>query len=535
MSSPLPFLLPGVAALALSFGTAGAGPQTSVFQARASLCFVQVELTKFGERQQLDVSGAGYDAFRPPPTPEYYLQVAFQVESPALAGQNVSVEVALLSADGTILEERKTGGGPGMVPARRSATLAFGPQGLTGKAAAQFPYSGLSLPDGQHQLTIALTARAGGAEASHTEPLQLRVPVRGPIDDMILVDASGNTGRLGEQPATPPEPGGELDESLLSAATRGDAEAVQKLLFQGANVLHIGAGGRTALHLAAEGGHLEAARILASAPPPDSPRQNPGEISDDSGGLFSNNYDPDKPATERDDAAFEDRLKAMSFDSYMEDVERVLATQDDAGLTPLHLAVAGGHFDVADLLVGMGAGLETADQTGMTALHAAAVTADDALCALLLAKGASPYARNNAGQTPLDLAGSEALKRRLKGALDKLANDPEHTAARQVVLAFLGAVKRGDAARARQLVTPEQAERLPAQMAPSSFEMEVLSTEQYGKEAQVVVWTQVADLPSQCKEFKTTYVLRRFDENWLIAESQTLPFVAALDRAEEDR
>jgi ankyrin repeat protein len=310
-------------------------------------------------------------------------------------------------------------------------------------------------------------------------------------------------------------------------------EAVQNLLFQGANVLHRSVGGRTALHLAAERGHLEAARILASAPPPDSPRQDLGGISDDSGGLFSNNYDPNKPPTEEDNAAFEARLKAMSFDAYVDDVQKVLSMQDDVGLSPLHLAVAAGHFEVTDLLISLGAQLDTPDLTGMTALHAAAVAEDDALCALLLAKGASPYSRNGAGQTPLDLAGSDALKRRLKGAIDKLANDPEHIASRQVVLAFLGAVRRGDAARARQLVTPEQAERLPAQMSPSSFEMEVLSTEQHGLEAQVAVWTQMSDIPSECKEFKTAYLLQRIGESWLIAESETIPFVATLDRKED--
>ena len=533
MSSPLSFLFSTVTALALLAGVAaGAPPRTGMPQAGDALSFVGVEVTKFGSRQPLDVGGAGYDAFHPPPAPEYYLQVGFRVESKALAGQNVSVEVVLLGADGAILQARRKGGGQDLVQARRSATLPLDAEGLTGKAAAQFPYADLSLPDGQHRLTIALAARAGGAEAVHQEPLELRVPVRGPIDDMILVDADGNRGRLGEQPAAPPDAAGDLNERLLAAAADGDAETVQALLFQGADPLHPGPAGRCPLHLAAEGGHLEAARILASAPPPDSARQDFGKLQESGGGLFSSDYDPDKPASESDDAAFEERLNALSFDTFMDDVGQNLAIQDNDGLTPLHLAVAGGHFEVADLLAGLEADLEKPDLTGMTALHAAAVSGDDALCALLLAKGASPFSRNSAGQTPLDLAASDAIEKRLKDAIEKRRNDPEHTAARRVVMAFLGAVQRGDAARARQLVTPEQATQLPTQMEPSSFEMEVLSTQQQGERATVIVWTRIADVPSKCKEFKTAFLLQRVGETWLIAQSQTMPFVAALDREE---
>jgi ankyrin repeat protein len=159
----------------------------------------------------------------------------------------------------------------------------------------------------------------------------------------------------------PPDP-------LLDAVKRADAAAVRALLRGGANASVAQSDGLTALHVAAQAGNLEIARLLLEA---------------------------------RADVRAETRIGAY---------------------TPLHLAAGGGHADVVGALLDAGADpAARTTSTGVTALHLAAKAMDgEAAVAALLRRGAPVDARESAsGQTPLMFAaatGHDAVIRALLAA-----------------------------------------------------------------------------------------------------------------------
>ena len=158
---------------------------------------------------------------------------------------------------------------------------------------------------------------------------------------------------------------------LLEAARAGDAAAVRALLQTGTEVNAARGDGITALHLAAEHGHAEAARTLLD------------------GG-----------------AAVERGTRIGRY-------------------TPLHLAARGGHGDVVALLLDAGADpLAATTNSRATALHlASAAVGGQRAVAALLDHGADPDAREaSAGQTPLIFAAAanraEAIAVLLDGGAD---------------------------------------------------------------------------------------------------------------------
>jgi ankyrin repeat protein len=78
---------------------------------------------------------------------------------------------------------------------------------------------------------------------------------------------------------------------------------------------------------------------------------------------------------------------------------------DDAGLTPLHLAVLHCHTNVVMLLLDRGAKVNRQAKDEATPLHLAAQEGCAGAVKVLLAKGAKVNARDDQGRTPLKRAG----------------------------------------------------------------------------------------------------------------------------------
>ncbi|XP_026743919.1 tankyrase isoform X2 [Trichoplusia ni] len=114
--------------------------------------------------------------------------------------------------------------------------------------------------------------------------------------------------------------------------------------------------------------------------------------------------------------------------------------KDKGGLVPLHNACSYGHYEVTELLVSAGAGVNAADLWRFTPLHEAAAKGKADIVRLLLKHGADPTRRNRDGLTPLQLV---------------RAGDCDTADALRGDAALLDAAKRGDLARARKLITPQ--------------------------------------------------------------------------------
>ena len=101
-------------------------------------------------------------------------------------------------------------------------------------------------------------------------------------------------------------------------------------------------------------------------------------------------------------------LKAIQ-EGNIKAVKQHLATGADVnaknrdGVTPLHVAAAKGHKEVAELLIAEGANVNAKDMAGWTPLFGAAVLGKNKIVELLIANGANVNAKNDDGKTPLDL------------------------------------------------------------------------------------------------------------------------------------
>ncbi|KAJ3179825.1 hypothetical protein HDU87_002393 [Geranomyces variabilis] len=180
-----------------------------------------------------------------------------------------------------------------------------------------------------------------------------------------------------------------VQQSIQEAAFKGDHNLVASLTTANPDAVRAkDEDGRTALHWAASGKHLEITRGLLAA-----------------GG----------------DAT----------------------TADDGGMTPLHIAAStGSHEIVLLLLEAAPAVIDNKTESGQTALHYAASKNHAEVVDALLNAGADPSARDRYGQTPMHRAATRGwvrIARRLKedtrakvNVRDATGNTPLHVAAEDV-------------------------------------------------------------------------------------------------------
>ena len=177
-------------------------------------------------------------------------------------------------------------------------------------------------------------------------------------------------------------------KGLLSAAIRGDAEAVRKLLAAGAKPEEADEHGRTALHIAAHMGFRDVAWALVKG-------------GANANAKESRNYDILTIAAVRDDFDFVAQALALGADPK--------AITSPYNGTALIAAAHLGHYRVVSALIVAKAPLDHVNNIGMTALIEAIVLGDGganhiATVKLLLDAGANPNIKDRSGATPLQLA-----------------------------------------------------------------------------------------------------------------------------------
>ncbi|MEE2789242.1 MAG: asparaginase [Myxococcota bacterium] len=168
---------------------------------------------------------------------------------------------------------------------------------------------------------------------------------------------------------------------LCSAASRGDIEALERMIASHANVDVGDYDGRTPLHLAAANGQLDAVRLLLhhGAEVQAADRWGRRPLNDALNGGYDDvaqliiqhggQLDDDDVGARLGVAAEVGDLKGLRI--LLENGAKPDRTNRD-GRTPLHRAAAGGQLAAAQLLVRYGASLEVRNRWGQTALDEAA-------------------------------------------------------------------------------------------------------------------------------------------------------------------
>jgi len=148
---------------------------------------------------------------------------------------------------------------------------------------------------------------------------------------------------------------------------------------------------RTALHVAAAGGHEEIVRLMVREDIPGTPE------------LLNS----------ADDAGWTPLMSATST-GHIRIVELLISAGADVnkanrgGRSALHYAASKGFVDVARVLTANGARVNRKDEVGCSPLHRAASTGQYDVCLLLLEEGADVDARDVRRETPLMMAVSTA-------------------------------------------------------------------------------------------------------------------------------
>jgi hypothetical protein len=355
------------------------------------------------------------------------------------------------------------------------------------------------------------TATCGGLTATWSNVIEL-----GSSQEGAVAVATGTTARPSEEsPHLAVTKSllaeGQMDKNkkLLLAAGRGEAATIRFLLETGADVLARGGAGRTPMHLAAAGGHREAAEMLITvqanadkSSEGTSPSTKPISPTED---IFSPDFGkkPEEVDTKHRAMLVEEYTEHLSFDRFMQ-VNAIVNATDGQGMTPLHLA---------------------------------AIAGDEHMVALLLERGADPRVGDKDGDTPLDLTRSQAVRTTLQRATARYDADPENEAARQMVDAYIRATLRGDgAAVSRYVVTGSDAERWsPADVPRLPIQHKVGRVHLRGDTGTASVILTCPRVSKQTAEFKVTVTLRRSPAGWRVENTDLEPYWADLERKEDQR
>ncbi|XP_067946022.1 uncharacterized protein [Watersipora subatra] len=174
----------------------------------------------------------------------------------------------------------------------------------------------------------------------------------------------------------------DIDLKLKSAAQRGETVLIKELLSNGAQVV-ADESGSTAIHVAAQNGFAEVARLLL-------------EHGTDVDLPDSNGY------TALHKAAGQGHLDVLEL---LINEGCDIDTQDDLyGNTPLHEAAWCGYSKSVDLLLKNKSNAFITNRAGCTPLHLAAQNGHNQSGRTLLYGGCSPDVKNNYGDTPLHTA-----------------------------------------------------------------------------------------------------------------------------------
>ena len=222
--------------------------------------------------------------------------------------------------------------------------------------------------------------------------------------------------------------------ALALAASNGHEAVVEGLLARGADVECRDVHGATALMVACEQGHTSIAsallRRLAVKQDDAAPAPAPAFVDDGTPEEIYERFVRLARAMREQNANGETALALASMHGHVSTVQMLLETSGGAGAinltdghgsSPLLLASAGDHAEVAALLLGVGdCEVDRPNCFGQTALGVGAAAGATEILEALLAAKADPNHADSEGETPLMVAAKEGME----GALALLLATP---------------------------------------------------------------------------------------------------------------
>jgi hypothetical protein len=190
--------------------------------------------------------------------------------------------------------------------------------------------------------------------------------------------ADGSTGALPPNSSSGPS---SLDNQLLEASSKGDADAMEMLLGKGADIEGKNNQGVTPLMEAVGASKTAAAKLLLSKGAAIEAKDNNGRTALVHAVL---GQDPDVVKLLLDQGAY-------------------VETTGSIGETPLMYAAAGRNIEIVKLLLAKGANVHAKDNSGQTPLMYAISAGNTEAEALLKARGASRKAKDNVNSNSLNL------------------------------------------------------------------------------------------------------------------------------------